>query len=70
VLALYIAIRIHVTRRLTRLVNQRGQSTAEYALVLLGVAGIALLVAMWARGTDKIGDLLDAVFDQVTEQVG
>ena len=49
--------------------DERGQTSAEYALVLLGAASIALLVAMWAKDTDKIGELLDAIFDNVVEMV-
>lgn len=48
---------------------ERGQATAEYALVLLGVAALALLVLAWAGGTDKIGDLLDAVIDSIIDKV-
>ena len=33
-----------------RAVDQRGQSTAEYALVLLGVAAVALALLTWAAG--------------------
>jgi hypothetical protein len=46
-----------------------GQSTAEYALVLLGAASVALLLVAWATGTDRIGDLLDSVVDQVMDHV-
>ena len=49
--------------------DERGQATAEYALVLLGVAALALLVLAWAGGTDKIGELLDAVIDSIIDQV-
>ena len=45
--------------------DQRGQAVAEYALVLLGAAAVALLVTKWASRTDRIGKLLDAVLDQV-----
>lgn len=45
--------------------GDRGQATAEYALVLVGVAAVALLVLAWATKTDKIGDLLDGVFDKI-----
>lgn len=60
-----LLIRMHlaVTRRLG---GEAGQTSAEYALVLLGAASIALLVAFWAKDTDKIGDLLDAMFDKIT----
>ena len=39
-----------------------GQSTAEYALVLLAAAAIAIAVAAWATKTNLIGRLLDTVF--------
>lgn len=45
--------------------DERGQSTAEYALVILGAAAVAMMLAAWASGTDKIGQLLDAVVDHV-----
>ena len=52
-----------------RLADQRGQTSAEYALVLFGVAAIAMLIHSWAKSTGKVGDLLDAVFDNVVEMV-
>jgi len=52
-----------------RLAEDRGQSTAEYALVLLGAAGVALLFVAWATKTDKISRLLNSVLDQVLSQV-
>ncbi|MGY6499886.1 MAG: DUF4244 domain-containing protein [Acidimicrobiales bacterium] len=45
--------------------DERGQSTAEYALVILGAAAVAMMLAAWASGTDKIGQLLDGVVDRV-----
>ena len=45
--------------------RQDGQATAEYALVLLGVAAVALLLAAWAAKSGKIGQLFDAVMDQL-----
>jgi hypothetical protein len=52
-----------------RLAGDRGQSTAEYALVLLGAAGVALLLITWATKTDKVTRLLDGVIDRVLDQV-
>ena len=49
--------------------NDRGQATAEYALVLLGAAALAVLVVAWATKTDRIGNLLDTVFDSVTGKI-
>lgn len=48
---------------------ERGQATTEYALVLLGAATLALLVVAWAVKTNKVGRLLDAVFDSVIKKV-
>ncbi|MGE3619261.1 MAG: DUF4244 domain-containing protein [Acidimicrobiia bacterium] len=53
-----------------RLSDERGQSTAEYALVLLGAAAVAMLLVGWAGKTDKIGKLLNGVVDQVMGKVG
>ena len=52
-----------------RLANERGQATAEYALVLVGVAAIALLLVAWATDTNKIGSLLDSVLDTILDKV-
>ena len=52
-----------------RAVDDRGQSTAEYALVLLGAAGVALLLVAWATKTDKVTRLLNSVIDRVLSQV-
>ena len=49
--------------------GEHGQTTAEYALVLLGAAAVALLLVVWARSTNKVGKLLDAILDQVIDMV-
>ena len=52
--------------------DDRGQATAEYALVLLGAALVALLLIGWATaggGAGKIGHLLDRVLDAITDKV-
>ena len=49
--------------------DERGQATAEYALVLLGAAAVALLVVGWATHTDLIGKLLDTVMNNLTGKV-
>ena len=50
--------------------DDRGQATAEYALVILGAAALALLVIAWAANTSAVGDLFDAVLDSVRGRVG
>ena len=62
------AIRIGHTIQ-SRLTDDRGQSTTEYALLLLGVASIALAVTAWASGTGKIGELFDSVIDSIIGRV-
>ena len=48
-----------------------GQATAEYALVLLGAAAIALILVGWATGGGggRIGGILDHVVDAITGKV-
>lgn len=48
-----------------RLRSDAGQATAEYALVLLGAAAVALLLIGWATTTDQVGRLFDFVVEQV-----
>lgn len=47
-----------------------GQATAEYALVLLGAAAVALAVISWATRTNLIGKLLDTVFGGLLGRAG
>ena len=63
------------TRWLTRprserdLRSERGQATAEYALVLLAAAAVALVLIVWATRSGKISELFDAVFDSLVKKV-
>jgi hypothetical protein len=63
--ALQVASVAAVDRVRSARTDDRGQSTAEYALVILGAAAVALLLVAWASQTDKIGQLLDAVIDSI-----
>ena len=71
-LALYVHLSIYLTAaaagRRAR-ADERGQASAEYALVLLGAAAVALLVVAWATKSDLIGKLLDAVMKSITDKV-
>ena len=55
--------------RRCRAASERGQSTAEYALLLLGAATIAMLVVSWAAGTGRIEQLFNAVIDSVIGRI-
>jgi hypothetical protein len=46
-----------------------GQTTAEYGLVLLGAAGIAVLLVGWATKSGAVGKLFDVVMDSVIGKV-
>lgn len=50
--------------------SERGQATAEYALVILGAATLAGLVLAWASSTGRVSKLLNTVLDAVIGQVG
>jgi Flp pilus assembly pilin Flp len=66
VLSLTVALQLAADHWRARAVrDQRGQASAEYALVLLGAAAVALLVVGWATKTDKVGKLLDGVLDKL-----
>lgn len=56
-------------RRPPRNLGQSAQTTAEYALVLLGAATIAMLLTAWAGQTNRLGSLFDAVLRSVTNLV-
>jgi hypothetical protein len=42
-----------------------GQTTAEYALVMLGAAAIATLLITWATQSHAIGKLFDEVVGKI-----
>jgi hypothetical protein len=45
--------------------GEGGQSTAEYALVILGAVAIATLLITWATGSHSISKLFDSVIDKI-----
>jgi hypothetical protein len=46
-------------------VTEAGQTTAEYALVILGAAAIGTLVLTWATKSHVIGKLFDTVVSKI-----
>lgn len=46
-------------------VSEAGQTTAEYALVILGAAAIGTLVLTWATKSHVIGKLFDTVVGKI-----
>lgn len=66
-LVLFTAVQArHLTRPSRQQIDrQAGQATAEYALVLLGAAAVAIVFAAWAVKSGKIAELFDKVFDLI-----
>ena len=48
-----------------RLRREEGQTTAEYALVILGAAAVAALLIAWAGKSHAIAKLFDEVIGKV-----
>lgn len=49
----------------SRLGSQRGQTTAEYALVILAAAAIALVLLAWAKSSGKLPAFFDSIIDRI-----
>lgn len=45
--------------------DAQGQTTAEYALVILGAAALAALLIAWATKSHAVGKLFDEVIGKV-----
>ena len=48
-----------------RLAEQVGQTTAEYALVILAAAAVAVVLIAWARSSGRLPAFFDDIIDQV-----
>ena len=55
---------LDAVRRALQRGSEAGQTTAEYALVILGVAVVAGALAIWAKG-GAIKDLFDDVISKI-----
>jgi len=49
---------------------EAGQTTAEYALVILAAAALATMLIGWAAHSNAVGRLFDAVLDRVLGSAG
>ena len=69
-LTLFVAVHAAVVwSRRPRARGDAGQATAEYALVLLGAATMALVLAAWAMKSGKVTGLFDAVIDKIVSNL-
>jgi hypothetical protein len=51
--------------RLRARVTEAGQTTAEYALVILGAAALATLLITWATNSHAVSGLFDKVIGKI-----
>ena len=56
-----------IARVTTRAREEVGQTTAEYALVILGAAAVATLLITWATKSHAVGKLFDEVIGKVLQ---
>lgn len=59
-----VLLRIWITINTRVAPSERGQTTTEYALVMLAAAAVAGLVLAWATKTHGITRLFDSVIDK------
>jgi hypothetical protein len=68
VLHLFVRLQSLLARVRDRIRSERGQSTAEYALVILAAAAIALVLLAWARSSGKLPAFFDSIIDRIVGQ--
>lgn len=47
--------------------RQDGQTTAEYALVILAAAAVAIVLIAWARSSGKLPAFFDKIIDEISQ---
>lgn len=47
--------------------RQGGQTTAEYALVILAAAAVAIVLIAWARSSGKLPAFFDKIIDEISQ---
>ena len=50
--------------------REEGQTTAEYALVILAAAAVAVVLIAWAHSSGKLPAFFDNIIDKVTSSAG
>jgi Flp pilus assembly pilin Flp len=48
------------------LAREEGQTTAEYALVILAAAAVAVVLITWAKSSGKLPAFFDKIIDDIT----
>ena len=63
------AVRARLVAAGGSLSREAGQTTAEYALVILAAAAVALVLLAWAKSSGKLPAFFDRIIDDLTGQV-
>lgn len=50
----------------TGFAREEGQTTAEYALVILAAAAVAVVLIAWAKSSGKLPAFFDKIIDDIT----
>jgi Flp pilus assembly pilin Flp len=58
-LSWYLRLRLALTR-------EEGQTTAEYALVILAAVAVAVVLIAWAKSSGKLPAFFDKIIDSVS----
>ena len=66
---LYVRLQSFVSRLLPSLRREEGQTTAEYALVILAAVAVAVVLIAWAKSSGKLPSFFDKTIDQVSSNV-
>ena len=62
-------LRLYATTQTFGLRSDSGQTVAEYAVVLLVAAAIAVGFLIWARQSGKLNSFFDGIFDKLVNSV-
>lgn len=49
--------------------SERGQTTVEYALVLLAAAAVAILLINWASDSSGLTEFFSSIIRKITSQI-
>jgi Flp pilus assembly pilin Flp len=65
-----LSLFVRVQTLFQRAPREEGQTTAEYALVILAAAAVAVVLIAWARSSGKLPAFFDNIIDQVAGSAG
>jgi Flp pilus assembly pilin Flp len=59
-------LRLRRAQLIGALTREEGQASAEYALVILAAAAVALVLIAWAKSSGKLPAFFDKIIDSLT----